>query len=462
MGSLLLCFSLDSRRIINREEWPLVVGIGYFIGCVVVSVLVYALSFTALYAHAAMILVLTQVTVILTLVAIMQRKKNQILVKMHQRLSNPKKKCNYKFLTNWPTICHLIVGLWLMTCVSFVAFEVVMRPATSWDSVSYWLPAVAHQIDPALRNEVHRHPPLLKFITVYSWMAADLSNCSSLQLISWLLAYLSIIALIISFAYISTKRKLFSLCCGLITSALPMLESLTSLAGYAEIWLALGILAAHMGFHLLAPEGEKANPKSWIFLILSLAAISALKSGGAVYALIIFAAAVLGATTSSESRKKSFLLFLLFPTALFGITALTGHQTKILGHRFFYDSLTKTLHLNHYSASISTENMAVSLNNLSYALIINASYSFLFLFWLIGIAIYLVQAYRRRPELSFRVGFPLFSSIGLYFLLFFAQVTSEYFLKHSVSVNDTSLSRASVSWALLTILLFCAVFRKRI
>lgn len=346
------------------------------------------------------------------------------------------------------------LSCWLLLIIAFVSHESLSRPLSAWDAINYWAPHSEAILQSQLNNLsgyspdiYHRHPDAIKIIGAYSTLTQELSpKAVSVRNAPWLMLYLGIILFTAGICLRLTQSTILALSSSILVASLPIIESHTALAGYADIWLASGVLIC-AGMTILAIHAQRVELLITAAL-LSIAlmfiksfgiALSALMTSLALYAWMTNPA-LRDAGPSGVSLFRAAIPFLIGSTLVASFIALMLKSDPYLdGNSPIQSNFLEHNLLGFLSHSLGALRMILdaAVTSTSFNILLMSSLLTIFYFFLA----YSSQRASWRPTLS--IFFVTFFWIPVSTLLMF----SEFLQIHSTIDNDTAITRALITIA---------------
>lgn len=215
-----------------------------------------------------------------------------------------------------PIFRNLSVIHWLLILLLSVLLTVALylqhtTPLSAWDGLDSWQANAGQFILQNLTDErgvfnsqYIKHPTTVVQIAAWEGWSMQLTNTLSWGL-PWLLCMISICFMVAGFIRALTGELTLALLGAVLTATVPLAESHTLVAGYAELWLAAVVIAGLMSFGL----GLVYQRKSWMFTGVTMGALTVtIKNTGPGYALCVWGALV---SLSLIYRPRLTTLFLL-------------------------------------------------------------------------------------------------------------------------------------------------------
>lgn len=350
----------------------------------------------------------------------------------------PSKILKMKSLRSWSVWQYSLLML-LLFSIGHNAYLASLLPAFGWDTLDYW---AVHSIEFINKTSsgvtvgwdfTGTHPPTIAILGAWSAAIANKMDAAGPLYAPWILCWVSIVLCLVGHTYFFSNSPSFSLLVGVIASGLPLGADHSVIGGYADLFLAAGIVGATA----VGSVAIRCNDKSLVIVSCLIGCTSIFyKNIGFLYSICVIwpGTAYLICRTHLSLKwyaKIALMLPLLGASVLLFVFFVTGESELFIGNRVLRLSLENShrIPLNFFASQLS-----------------NTSFSVTFLLAAaVFIAIITIPS-RLTPELIF-VG----SVCAINFsLLFFAQL-SDYFFTYSLPESDTSLSRLSLG------LSFCAL-----
>lgn len=199
-----------------------------------------------------------------------------------------------------PIFRHLSVIDWLLILLLLVLLAAALyvqhtTPLFAWDGLHSWQANAVQFIlqnltdKPGVFNSYYiKHPTTVVQIGAWAGWSMQLTNTLSWGS-PWLLCMISLCFMVAGFIRALTGERTLALFGGLLTVTVPLAESHTLIAGYAELWLSAVVVAGLMSFGL----GLEYQKKSWILTGVIMGAMTlTIKNTGPGYALCVWGALV--------------------------------------------------------------------------------------------------------------------------------------------------------------------------
>lgn len=331
------------------------------------------------------------------------------------------------------TVC--LIALWLL-------WEVGHNPLLAWDAVWRWGVDANQQITLA-RNETPAfvgngtHPATVVQILAWGAFWASVIPSGSMMLSPWAFLYLGWVLVTLGVAYRLSGHWTLACIATLIVSSAPMIESHVALGGYADLWLASGLV---FGLALVLGLDEKRELSTALVVgVVIIASSMWIKNNGILYVLIVLLALIFGAFLTGPRRALGWgavggLAAVLAWMLAFGIDLDLG----IL--RLVYLPDEGLVGLNNRVGSLSEAGGLDILQNLWQAWWVSSSYGLGFSLMLVLLPLGLCVGLVRRDF----VGVALtLGAIGFVVFFVLAQFVSAYFYEFATPETDTGLTRFS-------------------
>lgn len=336
--------------------------------------------------------------------------------------------------------------VWLAILLLTTTWELAVRPAVAWDTTWYWTIDTNRFLTWQLSNPEegsvrigYLHPTTLHLIHAWSaWVGFTTGSSSWLFLPSFTI-YLGSVLTAMGVAWVLSRHILFGLVAGITIASLPLFHSQSTLAGYAEPWIAAGLVAT-IGLLLMPTRGTGKLVLFGIWLCCA-ASMSAWKGESLAYSLIAITALGLAATFKLKQR---FFGVALMGTLVIGAGILIrkGFELRVFGAPFAWLPDQNLLRLGRRSVNAEFVDSAMLMDNLLNAWIMNSSFSLAILAAL-SMIIGFVFLIASKRSVSFATYYAVFVSIGAIAFLVLSQGFSEYLLTHAAPDKDTIFSRSS-------------------
>lgn len=341
-----------------------------------------------------------------------------------------------------PTQLSLIVCalLWLTATSSWLLIEAWKNPTLAWDAVWSWGLYANSQIISALSDtpsllESGVHPSTVVMISSWSAYWASHVQHSAFLYASNTLLYFGWILITLGLLVKLSKNWLIGLLGAVMVSSAPMIESHIALGGYADLWLATGLIAG-LSFVLSAGKSNRKVPiATGIAIIISAAFI---KANGFIYSALTISALFFGWLLLTH-KTWVWLILILATLASWWVLHAGFHISLGVFHLAFDPEISRIEVGNRFSL-LSVTNPISAVVNIWHAFIISSSFPFIFPLSLCLSPIFLAYAVKKG-----QTHLVVLLAATMLFLGFFllSQSLAEYFYKYSTVSNDTGLTRFS-------------------
>lgn len=455
MGTLVLYTFYNSASNWRPAHHLIAIGCGSYVGHLTLAFLLYQLQANNIPAF-SIGLMLSTFGIILSAATI------GFVITKEQSVVNPIRNLGKRELQPTTYLTRrssqyllLLLVAWLTAIISFVAFEVALAPAIAWDTVWYWSryagPFVDHQLAAPTEGNVilsQRHPATVHLINSWSTFASQINTNKYWLYAPWLSIYIGVILTGIGICHLVTRNSILSFSLGILLATSAMPEAHAARAGYADLWVAGGIVASIGVLHLA--ESKSAMPKNLIVWALIATSMIFTKSAGLGYSIILFLA--MAGTFFMLYISTRWKLLVGATSVLFSVFLLShGWNTNIFGYEFSYTAEANLLTLSRYSANFPLDvDFALLLNILSSSLVINSSY-------LLAFAIPLAVLLWRRgtsvnPQKNLAGTYTGFLTALTFGFLLLSLIISPQVSMNSLPGQDTALTRFGQTWFFLAIL----------
>ena len=197
-----------------------------------------------------------------------------------------------------------------------------MTPLFAWDGLDHWAKNAGEFIpqtlidEPAVFNRHYsNHPATVVMIAAWTGWSMQFTNTLGWGT-PWLLCMISLCFMTAGFIRSLTGKLTSALLGGVLTATVPLAESHTLIAGYAELWLAAVVIAGL----LLLGLGLEYQRRSWILTGVLVGGLAiAIKNNGPGYALCVWGALVFSWLTYRP--KIATLVLLSLGAVAYGLCA---------------------------------------------------------------------------------------------------------------------------------------------
>ena len=431
----------------------IVIGLGSYIGYVILALTMYQLQARNLPVFSSWILAWALAGVMICwVIGQLGRYRLRLIPTTETDFGREPKLTGPRWLI-------LLLGSWLIAQVGFVVSEVALRPATSWDSLVYWTRFTANfiewqQSDPT-EGSIRlgrRHPSTIHLLNSWAAYAGQINEGKTFLYAPWLALYAGLLLSAIGLTLKLSGNLALGLLVGILIASSPVITAHAALAGYADIWLAAGVFFSAAILALFNVSWKPTIAVIWIFIAISLTFI---KSAGISYTVLLSGVA-LAAWGVSRSRLKWATMAVLVVIIGIGYFYTTGFDTSILGYRLAFNPDSSSIRVGRYRGEISFTELVVAAHNIWFAFIYNTSYfiaSLILLAAFLSVALHYGFWHQFNPAYTLILGLALVLYVGL------AQEFSGHFLTYSSPDRDTGLTRFSQGWFLVSALLISYIIR---
>lgn len=370
-------------------------------------------------------------------------------------------------------ISHYSVILYALTCVVFALFLSRYLPLFSWDGIDWW-GRIAHRVavtqtiklppeawvnistptwglpSGSLTGSIeysgvfaqsHYHPPTLSYVLA-AWALIASALDFNVTGVAWLLAWFSIFLVTVGLAYAQGAGMFKSLLLASLTFSIPILENHALVWGYAEIWLTLfSLFSISFGYIFVKTFQRKYLIATVIFLV----AMPWLKNTGLINSLIIAFSLIFSTLIRSFSLKVASLRVLGIASGF--CLVIMAFQLSPGGNLLHIDIHPEfVIHMAGRAIRFSTNNAQQVGANLVQAVFVNASFSLLWLAFLLIILAQLRDFFSANRKAkgsvysleSVFIVITVVSHMGVYIG---GQFFYQYLYESSLPGRDTGLSR---------------------
>ena len=344
-------------------------------------------------------------------------------------------------------IIGLGAGLWLITIVAFVLYENALRPAVSWDMIQYWTIDLNAFLQWQQTNPEegsvrigYNHPSTLHLIHIWSAWLGQVTGSATWLLLPSSALYLGTLLSLLGALWALTANLNSSIALVVLVASLPMLTTHAALAGYAEPWIAGGVLISIALMQIPTTGKAKiAFALLWLFLITSFSFWKGESLAYTAMAIVAIAGAVI------LSLRQSFLKYGLISAVgiLCGILYFQGFDITFLDGRLAWLPEENILYLGRRNAKLEIIDSLRLASNTYNAWIVNGSFR-LSLLALFGAIFLFVTLKLKEGKVTAATDYAFLLSILLVAFMVLAQGISEYLLATGNASSDTVFSRASL------------------
>ncbi|EGV19362.1 hypothetical protein [Thiocapsa marina] len=281
-------------------RWPVILGYGYLLGWVGVTLLLRLFDLFGLPLAPVPIMVFLVLLTAFAIHRISRQPRNDAAID-HRRESPA--------FPIWQSVLTGAILLWLGLRFMGLALEVWWQPLFPWDAWTTWtlrarvwadLSELVPFISPgawlidttgrAYTIEAWHYPPTVSLIAAWPVLAFGTWN-EPLANLPWLGCFLAL-----GLGFFGQARRwgappLTAMVLVWLLMSLPLLNTHIALAGYADLWLATALGFAFMSFLLWMRDGDLRDGVWWVLLVV---ACMLIKVEGLAWAML-FVAAWLGA-----------------------------------------------------------------------------------------------------------------------------------------------------------------------
>lgn len=355
-----------------------------------------------------------------------------------EELSNPGKTMTSRWLL-------VSLTMWLVPVVLFVLWEVMHRPAMTWDTLFFWADHGHEFMIDQFQGDGQRvmsartHPPTIKYVGVWGAFAM-LGRSGTWLYTPWAAVYLGVILTSLGLGRLLAGNWVAGLVAALFLATAPIIQGHASLGGYADLWIGSGLFFV-LAWVTLCVEAPIANIWHRVLLVIILIISTAFLKGNAIAYTMILVASLAGGWLSNKLGWTSWIA-LLTALALALMWVLSrGFDVSFADYRMAFLPNDRLLVLGYRSAAISHNSWLDITHNFGHAWLIKSSF---YLGFLISPLLIIIAVMNRncRQHWPLKSGLLLFGGLLAFFTLGQHLATASLF---SVSEpnSDTSLSRFS-------------------
>ena len=337
---------------------------------------------------------------------------------------------------------NIALAAWLLLIVAWVCFEAAHRPVIAWDAVWGWGVHANTQISlalgasPALVDGT-THP--VTVIQILTWGAywAGQTPTKALLLSPWAGLYLGWVLVSLGLARRLGSHWTGALGVALVLASAPMVESHAVLGGYADLWLASGLV-----FGLAVVLGLSDTPSrlpAWAVGLAVIISAAWIKNNGLLYVAIVSLALLMAGALTGRHWRWGLAGVGVLAGALAWVL-LAGLEVELAGVRLVYLPDEGVVGVNNRVGAMSEAGLDAIVHNLWQAWWASSSYGVVFGVALMVLPVAAVRGLMRRDFAAVSLAL---AAIG--FVLFFAlaQSASAYFYQFARPQFDTGLTRFS-------------------
>lgn len=279
-----------------------------------------------------------------------------------------------------PVFRSLTAFNWLLVAIVSSLLGVALylhhaNPLFAWDALNHWAANAREFISQNLTDELgvfnyqyRKHPTTVVMISAWAGWSMQFTGTSGWGT-PWLLCSASVCLMTAGFIRALTRNSTLALLGVAVAATVPLAESHTLVAGYAELWLSAVVLAGLFLFGL----GMQYQRKSWIFegvLIGGLAMI--MKNTGLGYTICVWCALV-----SSWLIYRPRLSAVVLPAL--GVTAYLmwdqGFSFKLGANVVEWNPPAQQVYFAGRVMFVELHPMEQIVKNLLHSLLVNQSFS---------------------------------------------------------------------------------------
>lgn len=341
----------------------------------------------------------------------------------------------------------LLFSILLMIILAFVHQSLV--PSFAYDSLFSWNWSAAELLGLSSERSAqyltaydHKHPITIILVSFWGgWSSASFGGVS--PGLTWLLCAISMACITASFIKSQTQDITRALLGALVVLTIPLVEDHYILYGYADLWVAV---MAFSSVAIIALAFQHRDRVVFIVGLLLAGLCAVIKQAGVGYSVCIWLAALIavGRDGLIQVVLGSIIIGVIFISILLIFGSLDLGFFKISVER---SPLTVSASIFDWEMSLASSRDVVV--NQLYALLINSSFSVLFVALLVYIFFYVTDAIATRsisrgehhfyePEAS---SLMLLSVFFILIMLTASQILIPYGFEHARPDNDVSNSR---------------------
>ncbi len=296
------------------------IGYGYFLGWLVVSLLVFGMSFFSLTLnHLFICLMFLLLNIFISLYGY-KKKITPVRWRLKSFCVSIDEKYKFKI------IILLLVGFWLALRFFSIGLELILQPLYPWDAYTSWLPKarfwyLSNQVVPLINywdwigsygmpKEIYVHDSagersFASYITFWTALIVGDWDEGSI-LLPWLLAAMAYVSGFVGQSMIYGVSRWLILLSILSVLSLPILDSHIALPGYVDLWLSFFV---GLGVASLYHWSIHRKPRQLILVLLMIIGCYLVKSeSGSIWAFLLLVALAVSFFNVSRVVVLWFLL----------------------------------------------------------------------------------------------------------------------------------------------------------
>lgn len=339
----------------------------------------------------------------------------------------------------------LIVGLsaWLVVLIVIVFWEVALRPAMAWDTLTFWADNGSNFLHGQLATDnltamsSRIHPVFIKYVGAWGGFALYERSASGLYL-PWAALYFGTILACMAAGRLLCGHWGLGLIAALVMASSSVIQAQASLGGYADLWLGTGLFLSLAW--LAATDRRAFQPRALMALVTGILICSlALIKGNAIAYLILLLGAMFFAWAWAKWHWAA--VSVLTGTSVLSLLWIwnNGLDWTFLGYSLTFLPEEGLIALGQRRAPLANNSWAEIGRNFWYAWGLNSTF---YLAGVLGAIVYPLVLLNKAMRQDWTVLTGVFLLTGL--ILFFGlgqKLNEQQLFAFAIPESDTSLSR---------------------
>lgn len=457
LGVVLLYASVDPSRNVSTKDHLIIVGASPLVGSVTVGALYYTRWHLNLLDFPFLSFLAVAFFVPLGFIILRRLSVHELFAMKNTR----HRLASSRMPRTLPKQAILVAGTsWIIVTLIFSFHEAMLRPPVAWDSVTYWSKIAENMLTCEINKDRSlcpsfsgRHPFLGHAINTWASYSMHLTGATNFLYVQWFMIYVGSTICAGAFVAHTTNNSLLGISASLLISTAPMIETHSSLGGYAELWIACSAIVLLSLLKLVITRKRPELIVIWILLLLS--TIYFKLSGGIIIVSIITSYAIVWlvhATLPSAVKSAIGLMLCIIPVYIVSISGLDT-SLPFTNQDIDINPQKRTFTIGNFIGFYAWDMQNVATKLFS-AIAIKSS--FYLSLPLILVTPFIALCRKIEPEVSYdKISWLILMAPYLYLLIITILLgTSPALSLYSSAETDTSLTRSLLPWYGVNILSF--------
>ena len=270
------------------------------------------------------------------------------------------------------------LSLYLLVLSYSVFLDTTMRPATAWDTLIFWADHGHTFLNGQLNTQslsqmpAWTHPTTIKYVGAWGAFAVHERSSSGLYL-PWAILYLGTVMVCITLGKMLSGYWWLGMLVGIMTASSPIIQAHASLGGYADFWLASGLV---MSLGWLAITYRRIFPNTITLVALTtliLISLAFIKGNGVAYTVILLSVMVVARAVTHWHWGATLGLIFLVTVAVLSMWTV-GFDLSIGRYRLSLLPEENLIALGQRQATLSSNSWSQIAQNFYHSWVNNASF----------------------------------------------------------------------------------------